>query len=318
MRYGAPLFVLLALLASPRLLFSADNSKGTIPPASPADNSKSQCFRPLLPCLRWTTTRRSRRLISRVCGWARSSPISGRRARGSRWSSSPIRNARTPTRCCPTSTSKTSICSNFSTYFRKQTLPQLSIEGVGGQQGPICLLKVGAPAGMAPSGWWAGRWEVMGYMAIGGMGGGKQPPLLQVYRLSPLIPAGAADRKASLNDILSLVQAALEAQGSASNVLMKVHEGTGTLIFRGNAAQTEVVERALKALAPTTAESDRAKLEEHLQAERERMQERFDQRENRLREAEMESNEARKRISQQMTEIEVLKARLAAQGDKKP
>ncbi len=175
----------------------------------------------------------------------------------------------------------------------EKTLPQLAYERIDGPQGAVCLIKLAAPAG-------------------------AQPPRLQVYRLSPLIPAGAADRKASLNDILSLVQAALEAQGSASNVLMKVHEGTGTLIFRGNAAQTEVVERALKALEPTTAESERVKVQEQMQAERDRSQGRLAQLEERLEEAKMESIDARKRVSQQMTEIEALKARLAAQGDKKP
>jgi hypothetical protein len=174
----------------------------------------------------------------------------------------------------------------------KQSLPQLSIDGVEGQKGPVCLLKIGAQAGTSP-------------------------PELQVFRLSPLIPAGA-DRKAYLNDILSLVQAALEAQGSASNVLMKVHEGTGTLIFRGNAVQTEVLIRALKALEPTWGESERAKLQEHAQANLDRMQARVAQLEERLKEAEMEAAVARKQVREQMNDLEMLKARLAAQGDKKP
>jgi hypothetical protein len=173
-----------------------------------------------------------------------------------------------------------------------QTLPQLTIDGVQGQQGPVCLLKLGAPAG-------------------------GQPPRLQVYRLTPLIP-DTADRKTYLNDILSLVQAALEAHGSANNVLMKVHEQTGTLIFRGNAAQTDVVERALKALEPTNAESQRAKIQLQFQADRERMQVRVSQLEDRLKEAETVAAEYRKRANDQTNEIEVLKARMAAQGDKKP
>ena len=173
-----------------------------------------------------------------------------------------------------------------------QALPQLSVDGVQGEKGPVCLMKIGAQAG-------------------------AQPPRLQVYRLTPLIP-DTADRKAYLNDILSLVQAALEAQGSASNVLMKVHEQTGTLIFRGNAAQTDVVEHALKALEPTNTESQRAKLQLQYQAERERTQVRVAQLEDRLKEAEMEAAVARKQVREQTSEIEVLKARLAAQGDKKP
>ena len=170
-----------------------------------------------------------------------------------------------------------------------QSLPQLSVDGVQGEKGPVCLMKIGAQAG-------------------------AQPPRLQVYRLTPLIPE-SADRKTYLNDILSLVQAALEAQGSANNVLMKVHEQTGTLIFRGNAAQTDVVEHALKALEPTNSESQRAKLQLQYQAERERMQAKVDQLEERLKEAEMVAAVARKQAREQMNEIENLRARLKVQDD---
>ena len=205
----------------------------------------------------------------------------------------------------------------------KHTLPQVDIDLVPGEKGDIWLFKVNAPAGTGGMG---GGMGMGGMMSVPGVPGrhvaSAAPaeavgPRLEVYRLSPLIPAGA-DRTKSLNDILSLVQAALEAQGSANNALMKVHEATGTLIFRGNAAQIDVVQRALQALEPTSAESERAKLQEHMQTDRERMQVRVVQLDDRLKEAEAEAGAARKRISEQATEIEVLKARLAAQGDKKP
>ena len=284
MRYGAPLFALLALLASPRLLFSADNANGLLPPAAAAAAAPATPVTDDNPTLKEVSFKGVRlndavSYLRQTCPRFKVVVV-------------PDPQCADPDPVLPDINLKNVDLQQFLEVL-KQTLPQLSIEGVEGQQGPVCLLKVGATAG-------------------------TQLPLLQVYRLSPLIPASAADRKAYLNDILSLVQAALEAQGSASNVLMKVHEGTGTLIFRGNAAQTEVVERALKALAPTTAESERAKYQEQMQANRDRMGERSAQLEIRLREAEAEANDARKRISEQTTEIEVLKARLAAQSDKKP
>ena len=64
-----------------------------------------------------------------------------------------------------------------------------------------------------------------------GMGGGgvvgfqptapsrPEQPQLGVFRLTHLIPADQSDRTKYLNNILSLVQAALEAQGSSSNVI---------------------------------------------------------------------------------------------------
>jgi hypothetical protein len=193
----------------------------------------------------------------------------------------------------------------------KQTVPQLAIDRVDGDSGTVFLFRFstaagggGAPAGPAMA-------------ALVAAPSPSPPPTVQVYRLGPLLhSANDADRKKALNDILTLVQAALEAHGSANQALMKVHEATETLIFRGNADQTEVVQGALKALEPTTTENERAKLHEQMAAERDRMQVRLAQLDDRLKEAEMEAIEARKHISQQTTEIEVLKARLAAKGEK--
>src|SRR5208283_1709994 len=79
-------------------------------------------------------------------------------------------------------------------------------------------------------------------------------PTVMVYRLTHLIRSNAADRSKALNDILSLVQAALEATGSNQPPLMKVHAPTETLIFRGHPTQLEAVNRTLKALEPTPEE----------------------------------------------------------------
>ncbi len=121
-----------------------------------------------------------------------------------------------------------------------------------------------------------------------------------------------------MNNILSLVQAALEAQGSTTNVLMKVHEATETLIFRGNLEQTEAVQQVLAALEPTKMEAERAKLRDQMAADRNRSQDDLARLHGRLAETESEYAAARKRLSEQVTEIETLKARLAARGEKSP
>jgi hypothetical protein len=203
----------------------------------------------------------------------------------------------------------------------KQTVPQLAIDRVAGDSGTVFLFRLSTPAAVG-SGATGGRGlgpaigVPSGYVPSVGAAA-PPPPSVQVYRLGPLLPPGEADEKKALNDILTLVQAALEAHGSANKALMKVHEATQTLIFRGNAEQTEVVQAALKALEPTSAESERAKLQERVQADRDRMQVRLAQLEDRLKEAEVENAQGRKRISEQTTELEILRARLAAQGDKK-
>jgi predicted RNase H-like nuclease (RuvC/YqgF family) len=139
---------------------------------------------------------------------------------------------------------------------------------------------------------------------------------LQIYRLSSLESANAAERKAKLNDVLSLVQAALEAQGSGNNMLMKVHEATGTLIYRGNAAQIEVVQRALKALEPTADERENfthrlRKVEEDYRDEYRSMVSKMTRQ---LEELEHENSELRKLLKKQSAEMEDLKAHLAPQG----
>ena len=310
MKYHVPAFAVLALLAVPNFLFSAEKPKESASPAAPVSVTGDN------PTLKEVNFHGA--LLSDVVAYLRQSCP--------RFKAVVIADPQTPEAnpMLPDIELKNIDLKQFLEVL-KQTNPLLTIDGVDGQQGPVCLFKLGAPPGAPPMG--------TGMVGTGGMGFG--PPSmpvaqhLQVYRLSQLIPAGAADRAKALNDILSLVQAALEAQGPSANTLMKVHEATGTLIFRGNTAQTEVVDRALQALQPTTAESQRAKLQEQMQAERvrlsdqfqvdrDRMQSRTAQLENRLNEAEKEAAAARKQISEQLTEIEVLKARLAAQGAKTP
>jgi hypothetical protein len=79
-------------------------------------------------------------------------------------------------------------------------------------------------------------------------------PAVMVCRLSPLIRASAADRAKALSDILALIQAVVEASGANPPPMMKVHEPTETLIFRGTPVESELITRALNALEANQSE----------------------------------------------------------------
>jgi len=80
-------------------------------------------------------------------------------------------------------------------------------------------------------------------------------PVVEVFRLSPLIPKTASDRSKALNDILSLLQAVVDASGP-SNLMMKVHAPTETLILRGNPTELDMIIRALAPLQEAQAEKN--------------------------------------------------------------
>jgi hypothetical protein len=76
-----------------------------------------------------------------------------------------------------------------------------------------------------------------------------------VQRVAALKPAerSSAERaKLALNDVLALVQAALELTPQANKATLKVHEGTESLIFKGTIEQLQVVEDTLKTLRGTS------------------------------------------------------------------
>jgi len=83
-----------------------------------------------------------------------------------------------------------------------------------------------------------------------------RPPVeVEVFRLGPLVPKNATDRSKALNDILSLLQAVVDASGP-SNLMMKVHAPTETLIVRGNSLEVDMIRRALATLQQTQAEKN--------------------------------------------------------------
>jgi len=139
-------------------------------------------------------------------------------------------------------------------------------------------------------------------------------PAVMVYRLTHLIRTNTADRSKALNDILSLVQAALDATGSNQPSLMKVHAPTETLIFRGHPTQLEAVNRTLKALEPTPEEIGHSREFEQAKNEFKNLAAHTSQLEQSLAQAQTEAAELKKRLNQQNEEIEKLQAKLRRAG----
>jgi hypothetical protein len=81
-------------------------------------------------------------------------------------------------------------------------------------------------------------------------------PLVHVYRLNDIVQSlasqtGSNDTKKAMEDILSLIQAALDqAGGNDGTVSLKVHEPTQTIVFKGSPRKMVVLEQVLETLRP--------------------------------------------------------------------
>ena len=86
--------------------------------------------------------------------------------------------------------------------------------------------------------------------------GGPDAPQVKVYRLDDIVrslttaESDPASRKKALDDVLSLIQAALDQTGGSDSVVLKVHEPTQTIIFKGSYRKMLVLEQVLETLRP--------------------------------------------------------------------
>jgi hypothetical protein len=130
--------------------------------------------------------------------------------------------------------------------------------------------------------------------------------------------------KAAMDQVLSLIKAAL-AQAGGGGPVLQVHEETQTLIFKGSADQRAAVEDALSALGvnipPDNSDATalrrevdqwRARLEE----ERARAAERSDLLQKQTEEMRMRARESEAEASQRAVEVERLKVRLEQMQEK--
>jgi hypothetical protein len=142
--------------------------------------------------------------------------------------------------------------------FLKVSFPGVDIQRINGPQGPLYVVKVVAGPMDQP------MFPGMG----GGFGAGGFPGALpqagapqnvvQVYRLTDIVASLVANRegnardsaRAALSDILSLVQSALEESGDKEQVVLKVHEQTQAMLFKGSVMKRAVLEQVLSTLRP--------------------------------------------------------------------
>jgi hypothetical protein len=144
----------------------------------------------------------------------------------------------------------------------------IQIDRIDGPVGPIYSIRVQAtPESLPPGNIPAGFGGVPVAMHA-------QQAMVRVYPLGDIItslvsrqPGGKSEAertKAALNDVLSLIQAALEQTEGNDKPILKVHEATQTLLYKGSPDKQAVVEAILGTLQP----KQDPKLEEAEQASR--------------------------------------------------
>jgi hypothetical protein len=168
----------------------------------------------------------------------------------------------------------------------QRAYPELEVEPVAGDPTPIYLIRVKAPSADSPS-------------------AAAAPPVVRVYRLSPLLapvagkPAGPVN--APLDNVLSLIKATLAQAPGHGEVVLQVHPETQTLIFKGTLEQKTALEEALAALEPE-ASPQRARLAQ-LEQQEAQMRETF----------ERDAKQSAARASELEGELSAMKTRLADQ-----
>ena len=147
--------------------------------------------------------------------------------------------------------------------------PSIQLKEIDGPGGKIVCILVHAPAGPNPNG-------LFGSFPAGPIS------VVRVYRLSAIVGAltGAkndpAARKDAMNQSLSLIKATLEQVGGEPPVL-RVHEETQTLIFKGNPAQEAALRAVTEALQPQSPTPEQVNAE-HLTRRYELERQQFDMR----------------------------------------
>jgi hypothetical protein len=152
--------------------------------------------------------------------------------------------------------------------FVKASYPGVDVKRIDGAAGPLYVVQItGGPLdqpnfGGFPGGGFGGGVVPGGMAGLPGAAGpppGPPPNVVQVYRLNDIVASLAAGKegdprelnRAGLADILSLVQIALEESGEKETVILKVHEQTQTLLFKGSPFKQAVLEQVLNTLRPS-------------------------------------------------------------------
>ncbi len=134
--------------------------------------------------------------------------------------------------------------------FLQETLPGVIVRKINGPTGPLFAIRIRpdeAAIGFGQNPRGAGRLrlyrlaEVINALAVTDTDAGAAPATR---------PSRAARVKEATNHVLSLLQAALEEVEPNEPYVVKIHEPTLTLLFKGNPAQQAALQDALMTLHP--------------------------------------------------------------------
>jgi hypothetical protein len=139
--------------------------------------------------------------------------------------------------------------------FVRSSFPAVTIEPIEGPNGMLYAVHIGVPTNGGP-------WDMAGVpgMPPTAVGQFAQPNLVEptqvkVYRLDDIVASLVNDdtpqaRKKAMDDVLSLIQAALDQAGGTDKVVLNVHEATQTLVFKGAMSKMAILEQVLDTLKP--------------------------------------------------------------------
>ncbi len=147
--------------------------------------------------------------------------------------------------------------------FLKTAYPGVEIMGIKGPAGSIHVIRVTPKFDLFSPGMMMPGAPFEGGVAT------------SVYRLTDIIDSLAAAksqgqqptaeaRKQAMNDVLSLMQAALEQSDKDSPAVLKVHEATQVLLFKGSEQKRAVIEQILKTLETGAPTSEIQEFKSHL------------------------------------------------------
>lgn len=124
------------------------------------------------------------------------------------------------------------------------------VERIDGPAGPLYLIQVSQPT--------TPQTAQIGMPPPGFPGGPPPANEVKVYRLTAIIDSltngdNSADaQKKAMNNVLSLIQAALDQANGKGETVLKVHDPTQTLVFKGSLEKMTVLEQVLQTLEPKT------------------------------------------------------------------
>jgi hypothetical protein len=142
--------------------------------------------------------------------------------------------------------------------FVKASHPNIQVQRIDGPSAPLYVIHVGVSEDILATGG-AGAKILMGAPIdpTTGLPVSANNVAIHVYRLSDIVnnlarrKEGDGDHvKQALDDVLSLLQAALDAAGEKDPAVLKVHSPTLTLVFKGTPSQLGVITQTLDTLAP--------------------------------------------------------------------